>query len=105
MLEGSVQARPESAARPPVAPVLLAFDQSIIKYPNIRRFPGGASTDFLLPSHLDLPLDFDTIMKAGIFNQPGYILVETAAMLFLISIGFALFGFALERLYNERADL
>ena len=28
-----------------VAPVLLAFDQSIIKYPSIRRFPGGASTD------------------------------------------------------------
>jgi arylsulfatase len=28
-----------------VAPVLLAFDQSIIKYPSITRFPGGASTD------------------------------------------------------------
>jgi len=28
-----------------VAPVILAFDQSIIKYPNIKRFPGGASTD------------------------------------------------------------
>jgi arylsulfatase len=28
-----------------VAPVLLAFDQSIIKFPSIRRFPGGASTD------------------------------------------------------------
>ncbi|HNL32558.1 MAG TPA: SLBB domain-containing protein, partial [Pseudomonadales bacterium] len=27
--------------------------------------PGGASTDFLLPSHLDLAMDFDTIMKAG----------------------------------------
>lgn len=27
--------------------------------------PGGASTDFLLPEHLDLALDFDTIAKAG----------------------------------------
>jgi NADH-quinone oxidoreductase subunit F len=27
--------------------------------------PGGASTDFLMPEHLDLPMDFDTIAKAG----------------------------------------
>jgi NADH-quinone oxidoreductase subunit F len=27
--------------------------------------PGGASTDFLMPEHLDLPMDFDSIMKAG----------------------------------------
>lgn len=27
--------------------------------------PGGASTDFLMPEHLDLPMDFDHIMKAG----------------------------------------
>lgn len=27
--------------------------------------PGGASTDFLLPEHLDLPMDGDSIMKAG----------------------------------------
>jgi NADH-quinone oxidoreductase subunit F len=27
--------------------------------------PGGASTDFLMPEHLDLPMDFDTIGKAG----------------------------------------
>ena len=27
--------------------------------------PGGASTDFLLPEHLDLPMDFDTIARAG----------------------------------------
>jgi arylsulfatase len=30
-----------------VAPVLLAFDESIIKFPSIRRFPGGASTDMI----------------------------------------------------------
>jgi arylsulfatase A-like enzyme len=28
-----------------VYPVLIEFDKSIIKYPNIRRFPGGASDD------------------------------------------------------------
>lgn len=27
--------------------------------------PGGASTDFLMPEHLDLAMDFDTITKAG----------------------------------------
>ena len=27
--------------------------------------PGGASTDFLLPEHLDLAMDFDTIAQAG----------------------------------------
>ncbi|HKB53754.1 MAG TPA: NADH-ubiquinone oxidoreductase-F iron-sulfur binding region domain-containing protein, partial [Ramlibacter sp.] len=27
--------------------------------------PGGASTDFLVEEHLDLPLDFDSIQKAG----------------------------------------
>jgi NADH-quinone oxidoreductase subunit F len=32
----------------------------------LRGFlPGGASTDFLLPEHLDLPMDYDTVMKAG----------------------------------------
>jgi len=27
--------------------------------------PGGASTDFLLPEHLDLPMEYEAIMKAG----------------------------------------
>jgi NADH-quinone oxidoreductase subunit F len=27
--------------------------------------PGGASTDFLVEEHLDLPLDYDTVAKAG----------------------------------------
>jgi NADH-quinone oxidoreductase subunit F len=32
----------------------------------LRGFlPGGASTDFLLPEHLDLPMDYDSIQKAG----------------------------------------
>ncbi len=38
-------------------PVILEFDQSIIKYPSITRFPGGASND-LIPNlqHPDNPL-------------------------------------------------
>ncbi len=27
--------------------------------------PGGASTDFLVEEHLDLPMDYDSVMKAG----------------------------------------
>lgn len=33
---------------------------------QLRAFlPGGASTDFLTASHLDLPMDFDAVAKAG----------------------------------------
>ncbi len=40
-----------------IGPVILDFDKSIMKYPNIRRFPGGASTD-LVPDlqHPENPL-------------------------------------------------
>jgi NADH dehydrogenase subunit F (EC 1.6.5.3) len=37
--------------------------------------PGGASTDFLLPEHLDLPMDYDSIMKAGSRMGTGLITV------------------------------
>jgi len=30
-----------------IYPVLIEFNKSIIKYPNIKRFPGGASNDLL----------------------------------------------------------
>lgn len=30
-----------------VYPVLIELDQSIIKYPSIKRFPGGASNDLM----------------------------------------------------------
>jgi arylsulfatase A-like enzyme len=40
-----------------IEPAILEFDQSIMKYPNIKRFPGGASND-LKPDlqHPDNPL-------------------------------------------------
>jgi hypothetical protein len=34
-----------------VYPVLIEFDQSIIKYPNIKRFPGGARSAGPPPMH------------------------------------------------------
>jgi NADH-quinone oxidoreductase subunit F len=37
--------------------------------------PGGASTDFLLPEHLDLAMDFDTIARAGSRMGTGLITV------------------------------
>ncbi|MEI6413080.1 MAG: NADH-quinone oxidoreductase subunit NuoF [Pseudomonadota bacterium] len=37
--------------------------------------PGGASTDFLLPEHLDLAMDYDTIMKAGSRMGTGLMIV------------------------------
>jgi arylsulfatase A-like enzyme len=30
-----------------VEPVIVEFDQSIMKYPNIKRYPGGASSDLI----------------------------------------------------------
>lgn len=39
--------------------------------------PGGASTGFLLPEHLDLPLDFDTVGKEGSRLGTGLITVVT----------------------------
>lgn len=37
--------------------------------------PGGASTDFLTTEHLDLPMDFDPIMKAGSRLGTGLVMV------------------------------
>jgi NADH-quinone oxidoreductase subunit F len=37
--------------------------------------PGGASTDFLVEEHLDLPMDYDTIQKAGSRLGTGTLIV------------------------------
>ena len=37
--------------------------------------PGGASTDFLLPEHLDLPMDFDSVQAAGSRMGTGTMIV------------------------------
>jgi arylsulfatase len=46
-----------------IYPVLIDFDKSIMRYANIKRFPGGASTD-LVPNlqHPDNPVP---LMKEG----------------------------------------
>jgi arylsulfatase len=40
-----------------IAPVIVDFDKSIMKYPSIKRYPGGASND-LVPNlqHPDNPV-------------------------------------------------
>ncbi len=50
-----------------VEPVMLEFDQTIIKYPNITRYPGGASND-LVPNlqHPDNPVP----LLKGLPTQP-----------------------------------
>jgi NADH-quinone oxidoreductase subunit F len=43
---------------------------------SLRGFiPGGASTDFLMPQHLDVKMDFDSVMKAGSRMGTGTITV------------------------------
>ena len=43
---------------------------------TLRGFlPGGASTDFLLPEHLDVPMDYDSIQKAGSRLGTGTLIV------------------------------
>ena len=46
-----------------IEPVIIDFDKTIMKYPNIKRFPGGASND-LVPNlqHPDNPVPF---LKSG----------------------------------------
>jgi arylsulfatase A-like enzyme len=46
-----------------IEPVILEFDRTIMKYPNIKRFPGGASTD-IVPNlqHPDNPVP---LLKGG----------------------------------------
>jgi NADH-quinone oxidoreductase subunit F len=43
---------------------------------TLRAFlPGGASTDFLLPAHLDVKLDYDSVSKAGSRFGTGTVVV------------------------------
>jgi len=43
---------------------------------KLRGFlPGGASTDFLLPEHLDVPMEYDAVAKAGSRMGTGTIIV------------------------------
>jgi NADH-quinone oxidoreductase subunit F len=47
---------------------------------ELRGFlPGGASTDFLTAEHLDLPLDFDSVGKAGSRLGTGTLVVLDSA--------------------------
>jgi len=47
-----------------IYPAIIEFDQSIVKYPNIKRFPGGASND-IVPNlqHPENPLPMMDLSK------------------------------------------
>ena len=51
-----------------IEPVILDFDKSVMKFPNIKRSPGGASTD-LIPNlqNPDNPLP----LLKGLSNPHG----------------------------------
>lgn len=51
-----------------IAPVIVDFDKSIMKYPNIKRIPGGASTD-LIPNLQD-PENPVPLLKTNPNPQP-----------------------------------
>ena len=46
-----------------IEPVILEFDKTIMKYPNIKRFPGGASTDVI--PNLQNPDNPAPLLKGG----------------------------------------
>jgi NADH-quinone oxidoreductase subunit F len=51
--------------------------------------PGGASTDFLTPAHLDLPMDFGSVMQAGSRLGTGTLVIlddRTCPVSMLISL-------------------
>ncbi len=52
-----------------LAPVMIEFDKTIVKYPNIQRFPGGASND-LVPN-LQNPKNPIPILKDQGEPKPG----------------------------------
>jgi arylsulfatase A-like enzyme len=52
-----------------VFPVMIDFNRSIMKYPSIKRFPGGASTD-LIPD-LQHPENPTPLLKEAIENLKG----------------------------------
>ncbi len=52
-----------------VAPVMIDFDKSIVKYPNIARYPGGASND-LVPN-LQNPVDPVPVLKTVPLPPPS----------------------------------
>jgi arylsulfatase len=52
-----------------IFPVMIDFNRSIMKYPSIKRFPGGASTD-LIPD-LQHPENPAPLLKEAIENMKG----------------------------------
>ena len=50
----------------PIREILEEHASGMARGYELKGFlPGGASTDFLLPEHLDLPMDYEAVMQAG----------------------------------------
>jgi hypothetical protein len=51
---------------------LTEFNQSIIKYPNSKRFPGGDSNDMIAdPQNPENPLPYDPVKVSKIIGAGG----------------------------------
>lgn len=60
----------------PAREILEVHAGGLLAGRTLRGFlPGGASTEFLLPEHLDLPLDFDSVQRAGSRLGTGCLIV------------------------------
>jgi len=81
----------------------VLIPQLIILVPSYVFFEATLSflgvSDPLLPT---LGKQLLAALNSGMYGRPVYLLLEPILMLVLISIGFPLVGFALERLYHEK---
>ena len=81
-------------------PQLIVLVPSYIFFEATLSFLGVS--DPFLPT---LGKQLVAALQAGMTGQPAYLLLEPVAMLFLIAVGFPLFGFALERLFNKKLGI
>ncbi len=79
-------------------PQLVILVPSYIFYEATLSFLGVS--DPFLPTLGKLLV---STIQGSMYKQPLYLFMEPVVMLVLIGLGFALFGFALERFYHERA--
>ena len=81
-------------------PQLIVLVPSYIFFEATLSFLGVS--DPFLPT---LGKQLVVAMQAGMTGQPAYLLLEPVGMLLLIAVGFPLFGFALERLFNKKLGI
>ncbi len=84
----------------------ILIPQLIILVPSYIFFEATLSflgvSDPLLPTLGKLLV---TTIQGSLYGQPIYLSVEPIVMLVVIALGFALLGFALERIFNEKLGI